>query len=96
MASSPPSAALGLDPRAAGWHFVTLPPDVANEIRARSAETARAFGSVPVRDARSHVVDHLAVRGPKSSSYLLPIKAAARRRERIEAGDAVTATIELR
>ena len=41
-------------------------------------------------------MDHLAVRGPKSSSYLLPIKAAARRRERIEAGDAVTATIELR
>ena len=33
----------------AGWHFVTLPPDVADELSARSAETARAFGSVPVR-----------------------------------------------
>lgn len=32
-----------------GWHFITLPHDLADEIRARTAATARPFGTVPVR-----------------------------------------------
>jgi Domain of unknown function (DUF1905) len=86
-----------LYPGDAGWHFVTLPPDVADEIRARPAGTARAFGSVPVRatlGATSWTTSLFADR--KSSSYLLPLNAATRRRERIGPGDAVAVAIELR
>jgi hypothetical protein len=36
-------AALWLNPGEAGWHFVTLPPDVADDIKERTAASSRAF-----------------------------------------------------
>jgi hypothetical protein len=84
-----------LSPGDAGWHFVTLPTDLADEIRARSE--GRPFGSVPVTvtvGATSWETSLFA--DTKSASYLLPLKADARRRERIVAGDRVTVTVELR
>jgi hypothetical protein len=35
---------------AGAWHFVTLPPELADEVRARSV--AKPFGSVRVRATR--------------------------------------------
>jgi len=43
------TAEVWLYPGEAGWHFVTLPPDVADDVRARSGASARPFGSVPAR-----------------------------------------------
>ena len=81
-------------PGPGGWHFVTLPPEVADEVRARSV--AKPFGSVSARvtlDAVSWETSLFA--DTKRESYLLPIKASVRRRAGIEAGDAVTLTIAL-
>jgi hypothetical protein len=85
-----------LSPGEAGWHFVTLPADVADEIRVRTAGE-RPFNSVPVTvtvGATSWDTSLFADR--KSASYLLPLKAEIRRRERIAAGDPVKVTVELR
>jgi hypothetical protein len=81
-------------PGAGGWHFVTLPDDVADEVRARSI--AKPFGSVAARVSVGAVTWETSLfADTKSGSYLLPIKAPVRRRAGIEAGDAVTLSIAL-
>lgn len=80
----------------AAWHFVTLPEEIGDEIRARTAERKRAFGSVPVdvtigetRWTTSLFPDS------KTQSYLLPIKKSVRSSEGVVAGDIVGVEIEL-
>lgn len=81
----------------APWHFVTLPEEIGDEIRARSDEGRKAFGSVPVdvvigktRWSTSLFPD------TKSQSYLLPVKKSVRSVEALTAGDVVGVAIELR
>lgn len=74
----------------APWVFVTLPPDIADEIEAGAAPRP-GFGSVPVdvevgasRWSTSLFPDKT------SASYLLPLKRAIRSAEGIEVGDVVS------
>jgi hypothetical protein len=79
----------------AAWHFVTLPADVADEVRARTGGS-RPFNSVPVRatiGSTSWKTSMFADR--KSGSYLLPVKSHVRDREAVGTGDRVTVTLEL-
>jgi hypothetical protein len=80
----------------AGWHFVTLPIDVADEVRARGDGAHRPFGSLPVhaRIGATAWTTSLFVDG-KTSAYLLPIKARIRQREQLEADQLVHIQIEL-
>jgi hypothetical protein len=89
-------AGVWLHPGEAGWHFVTLPADIADEIRVRFTGARRSFGSLPVRATlgTSSWNTSLFADG-KSSSYLLPIKADIRRREDVAVGDTVTLTLDL-
>jgi hypothetical protein len=87
-------AELWLYPGEAGWHFITLPREVAEELRDDSAPFAKAFGSVKVtaciagqRWSTSVVPD------AASGSYLLPVKKAVRTAAGLAAGDA--ADVEL-
>jgi len=74
----------------AGWHFITLPQDLADEIRDEAAPFRKGFGSVKVtasvggqRWSTSLFPDS------KSSSYLLPVKKGVRTAAGIRAGDEV-------
>jgi hypothetical protein len=90
------TAELWLYPGKGGWHFVTMPADVADELRARAGGPRRGFGSVRVKvTLGSTTWETSAFPDSKSRSYLLPVKADARRRERVEDGDTVTITLEL-
>lgn len=83
-------------PGKGGWHFVTLPAHLADEIRARHARTHRAFGSLPVRASiGSSTWSTSLFADTRSASYLLPIKADVRRRECIEDGDVATVRIDV-
>jgi hypothetical protein len=83
-------------PGAAGWHFVTLPEEIADEIWARYAGAHRPFGSLPVRARLGATTWTTSVfADTKSSSYLLPVKAAVRRSAHVEDGDAATVMLEL-
>jgi Domain of unknown function (DUF1905) len=85
-----------LNPGDDGWHFVTLPTDLADEIRARSEGRGRPFGSLAVRAMIGTTTWSTSLfADTKSASYLLPIKADVRRRERIDNGDIVGITVEL-
>lgn len=81
----------------APWHFVTLPHDVADEIRARAEGEHRPFGSVPVQATIGSTTWSTSLfADTKAASYLLPVKAEVRRRERIAAGDRVRVRVALR
>lgn len=80
----------------AGWHFATLPIDVADEVRARSAGAHRPFGSLSVRARIGTTTWTTSIfADTKTSSYLLPVKSHIRHRERLEAGQPIRIQIEL-
>lgn len=79
-----------LYPGEAGWHFVTLPVDVAEEIREATALLRKGFGSVRVTaDVGGQTWQTSLFPDTQSGSYLLPVKKAVRTAARISAGDEV-------
>lgn len=84
------------DARAADtWTFVTLPEAVSEEIREMSTP-GRGFGSVKVRVGVGSSNWSTSVFPDKASGcYVLPIKAAVRKKEGVQAGDVVEVTVEL-
>ncbi|GAA2134710.1 DUF1905 domain-containing protein [Arthrobacter humicola] len=83
-------------PEEAGWHFITMPPDLAEELRDDAAPFRKAFGSVKVtvsiagqRWSTSVFPDS------KSGSYFLPVKKSVRTAAGIRAGDEVDVVLQL-
>lgn len=79
-----------------GWHFVTLPVDVADDIEQKSEGMRGGFGSV-----RVHVTvgatswsTSLFPHAPEES-YLLPMKKQVRNAEELEDGDLVDISLEI-
>ena len=78
------------------WHFLTIPPEQALEIRLISrTEPRRGFGSVRVAATINGVTWRTSVFPQKSGGYILPIKAEVRRGAGIAAGDEVSVTLDL-
>jgi hypothetical protein len=78
------------------WSFVTLPVEVADDVRDSLTAPHRGFGSVKVvvevgesRWSTSVFPDK------ESGSYVLPVKQAVRRSAGLEEGDPVTVTLTL-
>ena len=66
-------------PGPAGWHFITLPPELSDELRARTAGSRTGFGSIRVRATTGGVSwDTSVFPDAASGSYLLPVKKAVR------------------
>lgn len=77
------------------WTFVTLPEDVSEEVRELSAP-ARGFGAVKVRVGVGGSNWSTSVFPDKASGcYVLPIKAAVRKKENVAPGDVLEVTIEV-
>ena len=82
-------AELWLHDGEAGWHFVTLPGEVAEQVRAEAGEP-RGFGSVRVEVTIGGSTWRTSVfPDTKTGSFVLPVKAEVRRREDLLAGDVV-------
>ena len=79
------------------WHFLTVPPKQAVEIRlaATAAGPRRGFGSVRVAATINGVTWQTSIFPQKSGGYILPIKAEVRRQAGIVAGDEVGVTLDL-
>lgn len=74
----------------AGWHFLTLPEELADEVREESAAFRKGFGSVKVAASiAGHRWETSLFPDSKSRSYLLPVKKAVRTAAGISAGDEV-------
>lgn len=83
------------------WHFVTIPEDLAGEVRAQSLASRGGFGSVRVEatiagaSTGEGVTWCTSVFPQKSGGYILPVKAEVRRRAGIAADDDVTVRLSL-
>jgi len=69
------------------WTFVTLPPELSDELRERTGPR-KSFGSVPGEVTIGDSTWRTSIFPDKASgSFLLPVKAAIRKAEALSAGD---------
>jgi hypothetical protein len=77
------------------WHFVTVPEDQSDEIRAHCLAMMRGFKSARVEARIKGVSWRTSVFPVKSGGYFMPVKKEVRCRAGIAAGDEVTVELEL-
>jgi hypothetical protein len=83
------------------WHFVTIPEDQSDEIRAhclsqmRGFKSARVEATIPSTGSGQAVTWRTSVFPQKAGGYILPVKADVRRRAGMAAGDVMTVSLEL-
>jgi hypothetical protein len=73
----------------APWCFVTVPADASASIEGTSRLVSYGWGMIPVT-ARLGRTTWTTSLFPKDGHYLIPMKAAVRRAERVDVGDRVT------
>ncbi|TSC81757.1 MAG: protein of unknown function DUF1905 [Parcubacteria group bacterium Gr01-1014_20] len=85
-----------LYPGMAGWHFVNLPKKESREIGATFGKVSRGFGSLPVTVTIGKTSWKTSIfPDKKSETYLLPLKAAIRKKERFGNGDHIAFLIKV-
>lgn len=78
------------------WVFVTVPPEVGEELRLRAGEP-RGFGSVPVVvEAGSSQWRTSVFPDAERGAFVLPVKKAVRVAEGVGEGDTLTVTLRAR
>lgn len=80
----------------ASWYFVSLPPEIAKEIKILCVDLRRGWGSIPVtvRVGKTSWTTSVFPDG-KRGTYILPIKAEIRKKENISAGDTLNCTLQI-
>lgn len=83
-------------PGESGWHFITLPRDLAEELREDAAPFRKAFGSVKVTASIAGQRWSTSLFPiSRSNSYVLPVKKGIRTAAGIRAGDEVDVELDL-
>lgn len=77
------------------WHFLTVPEEQSDEIRAHGLAHRGGFGSVRVEARVNGVAWRTSVFPQKSGGYILPVKASVRRDAGMAAGDEVSFELEI-
>ena len=78
----------------APFHFVTVPDEQSAAIEAVSSLVTYGWGAIPVK-ARIGRTDFKTSLFPRGDLYLVPIKDAVRRAEKLTLGDEVTVHIRV-
>ena len=76
------------------WVFLTVPDDVSEDVRLLSGPPT-GFGSVRVEVSVGGQTWRTSVFPERAGSYVLPVKAAVRRKAGVDVGDAVELTLAL-
>ena len=77
------------------WHFLNVPEDQSDEIRAHCLSIMRGFKSARVQATINGVAWRTSIFPVKSGGYFLPVKKEVRCKAGIAAGDEVTVSLEL-
>ena len=81
---------------AGGWHFVTIPDELVEEVRELSEGSRKPFGSSPVEATIGSSIWTTSIFADrKRDSFLLPVKAGVRDAENLLAGDQVQVKLTL-
>lgn len=84
------------EPSKGSWYFLSITGDVAASIRAASAGRSGGWGSVKVEATIGETMWRTSLFPSQSAGgYLLPLKAAVRKAEKIAEGDRVIAAFNL-
>jgi len=76
------------------WHFVSLPTDMSGEIRQNLQWQEEGWGRLKVRAKIGNSEWETAIWfDTKHKTYLLPLKAEIRRKEKIEAGKEIVVVV---
>lgn len=90
-------AKVWLYPGMAGWHFVTIPKDISDDIKKLFGDRAKSWGSLPVEiTVRSTTWKTSIFPDKKEGAYLLPLKKEIRIKENISIGDSLHFLLELK
>jgi hypothetical protein len=73
----------------APWHFVTVPREECRELATAAEFVSYGWGMIPVT-ARIGTTRWTTSLFPKDGRYLVPVKAAVQKAERLDVGDTVT------
>ena len=89
-------ASVWLYPGMAGWHFVNIPKKESVEINEKYGKNRRGFGSLPATVTTGKTSWKTSIFPDKrSGTYLLPLKAEVRKKEKFGNGDTVRFTIKI-
>jgi hypothetical protein len=78
----------------APWYFVTVPDEESAALREVAAAVTYGWGMVPVTATVGGTTWTTSL-WPQEDRYVVPVKAAVRRAERLEEGDPVTLRLSL-
>lgn len=78
----------------APWYFVRVPEPQASELHEIMLNVTYGWGMIPVNATIGDTTWYTAL-WPKDGSYILPIKAAIRKAEKLDEGDFVLAKLEI-
>ncbi len=76
------------------FHFVTVPGEESAQLQAASALVTYGWGMIPV-GARIGSTEWTTSLFVKDGGYVVPLKAAVRKAERIDVGDVVTVRLRV-
>ena len=79
----------------APWYFVTVPEEQCRDLKAVSGSVTYGWGMIPVH-VRIGKTKWTTSLFPKDGSYIVPIKASARKAEKLEEGDKEKIRLEIR
>lgn len=80
----------------AAWHFVTLPPKMAEEIETIYKDIQKSFGSIAVDAFIGKTNWKTSIfKDTKSKSYVLPLKSEIRKKEKLVTGKNVLVTLKI-
>ena len=86
-----------LYPGMAGWHFISIPQDISEDIKNNFGDRKRGWGSLPVMVIIGKTSWKTSIfPDKKAGGYLLPIKAEVRKKEEIIADHKITLLLEIR
>lgn len=77
------------------WHFVTLPEKDSVSIKTLFGEHKRGFGSLKVQAVIGSSAWKTSIFPEKKGTYLLPIKADVRKKEKISSGSIVNVYVSV-
>ncbi len=77
-----------------GWYFVSLPQDLSKEIREACKDEEQGWGRLPAKAEIGQTTWETAIWfDTKQNTYLLPLKADVRKKQKLGLDDAVNAVI---
>ncbi len=83
-------------PGQGGWHFVSLPNKLAVEIKTGFNAMTRGWGSLPVKvEVGTSQWQTSIFPDSKTGTYVLPLKADVRKKEKIKEGSNIKLTINI-